>query len=398
MKTLIELYDDRAIENVLGPETFMPEKVIYLCPTEVAEDKATLEALRHFYQVRNLDIKIEFAECSFYKADKIYKQLLNILEKNEDCAVDITGGTDAALFATGMICKEKGIPAFTYSHKRNRFYDICGAEYADDLLCEIEYSVEDFFNMTGGTLRKGRVEKKALVDHFDQFDKFFALYLKYQREWVDFITFMVRISQNSKEEPIRLSVSGDYIQKGERGSRISANPNLLKDLERIKFIHDLTIEENARISFTFADEEVRFWLRDVGSVLELYMYRLCIESKLFGDVVSSAIVDWDGTNAKDSVSNEIDVVASRGVVPLFISCKACEIKTEALNELALLKDRFGGKGAKAAIVTTEICNAAARHRAAQLGIAVIDIEELSQNRALERLFVIMKVKTGDNIL
>lgn len=32
MKTLIELYDERAIENVLGPETFKPETVVYLCP------------------------------------------------------------------------------------------------------------------------------------------------------------------------------------------------------------------------------------------------------------------------------------------------------------------------------------------------------------------------------
>jgi hypothetical protein len=93
-----------------------------------------------------------------------------------------------------------------------------------------------------------------------------------------------------------------------------------------------------------------------------------------------------------SVSNEIDVMAARGVVPLFISCKTNEIKTEALNELAILRDRFGGKGAKAAIVTTEPCNAAARHRAAQLQIAVIDLEELKNSQMSHRLKVIMKAE------
>ena len=78
--------------------------------------------------------------------------------------------------------------------------------------------------------------------------------------------------------------------------------------------------------------------------------------------------------------------------PLFLSCKACDIKTEALNELAILRDRFGGKGAKAAIVTTEVCNAAARHRAAQLGIAVIDLEELKTGQLVHRLKVIMKAE------
>ena len=59
---------------------------------------------------------------------------------------------------------------------------------------------------------------------------------------------------------------------------------------------------------------------------------------------------------------------------------------------AILRDRFGGKGAKAAIVTTEVCNAAARHRAAQLGIAVIDLEELKTGQIVHRLKVIMKAE------
>ena len=50
------------------------------------------------------------------------------------------------------------------------------------------------------------------------------------------------------------------------------------------------------------------------------------------------------------------------------------------------------KGAKAAIVTREGCNAAARHRAAQLGIAVIDLEELKTGQLVHRLKVIMKAE------
>ena len=80
------------------------------------------------------------------------------------------------------------------------------------------------------------------------------------------------------------------------------------------------------------------------------------------------------------------------MVPLFISCKTNDIKTEALNELAILRDRFGGKGAKAAIVTTSHCNAAVRHRAAQLQIAVIDLEELNHSQLVSRLKVIMKAQ------
>ena len=41
---------------------------------------------------------------------------------------------------------------------------------------------------------------------------------------------------------------------------------------------------------------------------------------------------------------------------------------------------------------TEVCNAAARHRAAQLGIAVIDLEELKTGQIVHRLKVIMKAE------
>ena len=178
--------------------------------------------------------------------------------------------------------------------------------------------------------------------------------------------------------------------KGDHGSRNPANEAALKELEQIGFIRDLTIVPGESGAFRFRDTNVRAWLRDVGSVLELYAYKACIDSGIFNDVISSAVVRWDDVLGHGSVSNEIDVMAARGVVPLFLSCKACDIKTEALNELAILRDRFGGKGAKAAIVSTETCNAAARHRAAQLGIAVIDLEELKSGQLVQRLKIIMK--------
>ena len=189
-----------------------------------------------------------------------------------------------------------------------------------------------------------------------------------------------------------LDVAGGYTVKGERGTRNTANEEALRALERLDFIRTLTIVPGERVSFRFRDLNTRAWLRDVGSVLELYTYKACLDSGIFHDVISSAVVRWDDVVGHSSVSNEIDVMAARGVVPLFLSCKACDIKTEALNEIAILRDRFGGKGAKAVIVTTEPCHSAARHRDAQLGIAVIDLEELKTGQLVHRLKVVMKAE------
>ena len=330
-------------------------------------------------------------EVSLFKADNILRQLLAIGETYPDCALDVTGGSDAALFAAGMFAAKTGAPAFTYSRKRNRFYDISGAAFADDLHCTLSYSVEDFFLMAGGTLLPGRVDNALLSPYLDDFDPFFACYLKFRRDWTDIVSYIQRISPSEPGQTPPMSVQGTYTVKGERGSRNSANEAALKEFERIGFIKNLAIVPGESVSFRFRDANIRAWLRDVGSVLELYAYKACIDSGIFNDVISSAVVRWDDTLGHGSVSNEIDVMAARGVVPLFLSCKTCDVKTEALNELAILRDRFGGKGAKAAIVTTEPCNAAARHRAAQLGIAVIDLEELEADLLIQRLKVIMKV-------
>lgn len=389
MDTLIELYDERAIENVAGAETFRPRRVVYLCPQEVAEDRQLQEKLREFFASRGHNMKIEFVGSSLYKADRIFHQLKGIVEGAGDCAVDVTGGTDAALVAAGMLCQAAGVPTFTYSRKQNRFYDISNAPFADRLPCTLSYTVEEFFRMAGGTLRMGRVDNQVLKKYMKDFDGFFAVFLRHRREWGNGVLYIQRISRPVGEE-ISLHAEGSFQQKGERGSRVYANPGLLRDLEQLGFLKNLNIREEEWVSFDFSSEPVRAWLRDVGSVLELYLYKVCVDSGLFRDVISSAVVDWDEATGHDTVRNEIDVVASAGMIPVFISCKATEVKTEALNELAILRDRFGGKGAKAVIATTEPCGAAARHRAAQLGIAVVDLEELSQGKAEARLRVIMK--------
>ena len=391
MNTLIELYDERAIENVLAADMFRPQRIVYLCPTEVAQSRERQEQIGAFFRHRGWNPELFFLEASLYKVDRILRQLLAISEKYPDCALDVTGGSDAELFAAGLFAAQAKVRVFTYSRRKNRFYNISGAEFAENLPCDISYSVKDFFLMAGGTLLPGRVDNGTLKKYLDDIDPFFDCFLRYRRDWTNIITYMQRVSPSEYGQVPSLVVHGNYTVKGERGGRICAKEDALLTLEHIGFLRDLDIVSGEKVSFRFRDVNTRTWLRDVGSVLELYVYKACLDANIFNDIISSAVVRWDEVLGHGSVINEIDVMATRGVVPLFISCKVSDIKTEALNELAILRDRFGGKGAKAAIVSTGRCNAAARHRAAQLGIAVIDRDELETGKLAYRLKVIMKV-------
>ena len=396
MNTLIELYDERAIENVLAADMFRPQRIIYLCPTEVAQNRERQNTIRDFFRRRGWEPELFFMEASSYKVDRIVRQLLAISEKYPDCAMDVTGGSDAELFAAGMFAAQANVSAFTYSRKKNRFYNISGAEFADNIPCNLSYAVEDFFLMAGGTLLPGRVDNATLKQYLDDIDPFFDCFLRHRRDWTNIITYMQRVSPAEYGQVPPMFIRGNYVVKGERGGRISAKEDALREFERIGFIRNLNIVSGESVSFRFRDENTRAWLRDVGSVLELYVYKACLDANIFNDIISSAVVRWNDVLGHGSIINEIDVMATRGVVPLFISCKVSDIKTEALNELAILRDRFGGKGAKAAIVSTGRCNAAARHRAAQLGIAVIDRDELESGKLAYRLKVIMKVEEAES--
>lgn len=389
MQTLIELYDERPIENVLAMEVFRPAEVVFLCPAEAAQDRAMQEKLREYAKKQGLDTRLTFLETSPYRADRVKRQLRRVVETHPDCALDITGGTDAALFAGGLLCAEASIPVFTFSRKRNRFYNISGADFADELLCTVEHKVEDVFLMAGGALRPGRVDNALLPHYLPKIDALFGIYIRYRREWARLVTYIQRLSQCPPDAEPPLHAEGPWEVKGEQGKRVEAPEPALRDLARAGFLRRLRIRRGEHVAFDFRDAQIRWWLRDVGSALELHVYKACLDTGIFHDVRSSVVVDWAGEGRRDSVTNELDAVAVRGVTPLFVSCKTCAVSTDALNELAILRDRFGGAAARAAIVTAEYCRAVTRHRAAALDIDVIDIADLRAGAVSERLRAIM---------
>ena len=390
METLIELFDERPLENILGAEMFRPKRVVYICPEPVARNTALQRQMRAYFSRRGQPAELIFFKADVYDADAVLALLRSILARYPDCAVDITGGTDAVLFAAGLLSAEASIPVFTYSRKKNSFYNIRNADFAEGRVCSLRYAVEDFFLMAGGSVREGRVNNALLERYLPDFDPFFEVFLKYRRDWTKIVTYLQRVSQGGPDGAFSLDVAGPYTVKGERGSRIDAPEDALRALADIGFLSALSIAP-AGVSFRFRDGQVRAWLRDVGSVLETYVYKACLDLGIFDDVRLSVIVDWEGENKSNSVSNELDVMGCRGVVPLFISCKTCDVKTEALNELAVLRDRFGGQVARAAIVTAERGNARMRNRASELNIQVIELSDLTAGRLQQRLKSCMNV-------
>lgn len=382
MKSLIELYDTSPIENVLGTEMFRPNELILICPPEVEQDRDFRRSLRNYFEYRQCPVKLTFVPVSMLDALKIERVLSEILESRPDCAIDIAGGTDAALFAAGAVSGNASV--FTYSRKRNTFFEIKNAPYARNLRCTVQLDAKACFLMAGGTLLPGREDNATLKTMLPEMERLFEVYTKYRRVWNRQINYIQKISS---AEPGKLYAEGRWTEKaGDRN--VNADAGLFNALADAGLILDLKLGETG-LRFRFPNETVRFWLRDIGAVLELQVFRACLAAKCFDDVVLSAVVNWQNVNTqRDGVTNEIDVMAVQGIQPVLISCKTCEIRTEALNELAILRDRFGGKFSRAIIATSCLATknrAPMRRRAAKLDIEVIEWDDLRFDRLVGRL-------------
>jgi hypothetical protein len=137
--------------------------------------------------------------------------------------------------------------------------------------------------------------------------------------------------------------------------------------------------------FSFKNPQVKNCLMVSGRILELAVYVAAQKCGAFDDVKTGVYLGWTrdaqvSTEAVPSTTNEIDVMLMRGIVPLFISCKNGQVKTDELYKLNTVAERFGGKYAKKILITSALNTSdeqqsAFLDRAQNMGIRVIcDIE------------------------
>ena len=382
MRTLIELYDTSPIRNVLATVMFRPQEMILICPPEVAEDPNQKRSLRDFFAYLNCPVKLTLIPVTLLDAGKTERVLREVLESHQDCAIDISGGTDAALFAAGVASGDT--PVFTYSVRKDTFFEIKNAPFARSLPNTVHLDVRSCLMMAGGTLLPGREDNAGLAEMSDRIDRLFRVYSAFRPLWNRQISYIQKISS---AEPGVLEAGGQLREKA-GNKNVDADVEFFGALEEAGLILNLQYTDES-VSFRFPDERVRFWLRDVGAVLELQVFRACRAAGCFDDVVLSAVVNWQsGKINRDSVTNEIDVMAVQGIQPVFISCITSEVHTDALNELAILRDRFGGKFARAILVTSGVTGKTrepVRRRADKLGIELVEWEDMSLESLINRL-------------
>lgn len=393
MKTLIKFLSDEPILNVLSPVYIKPKETVFMgrpgreYEEEVAKLGRLLGALGAPGSVRYLAVDV-------YDAEQILHQLEILHMESPDCLVDVSGSNNAIIFAVGAFCRAMAVPTMTFDPDEACFRNISGAAELEEKRPKECFTVETVLRIAGGSLREhGHISTNALSGPLGRcVPGVWDIFCRNRRQWGEHVSWLQRVSAPDTDENGRvlndsLDVDTEEVVRAPDGKQLRSNPAILRGLASCGAIEDLRMADG-RVAFRFPSALLRSCLKDPGIWLELYTCQTAQESGVFDDVQVSVVIDWDGLDSVNNLINEIDVTATRGLRPLFISCKIGVLSPAYVNEIYVLCSRFGGCMARAAIVTMSAPGRDAPaivKRAESLGVTIIDRDDIERGLLSHRL-------------
>ena len=356
MLTLIELFDECQIENVMAGLKLMPDKIVfvghkkYMTPARIA-------AVEKFFRNRSHNINFEYKTVGRYDFDSIYRELTDICINNDRCTIDITGGKEIILAATGAVAHENHIPVVQFDVRNGRFIPVMNCETMEDFP-DVALNFEESVMLNGGAVvRKGSDDFEW--EFSQDFNSDLEIIWNICRQNCSLWNKNIGILSAFEPQPF----SGNSLEVTVSRKKLPDNYDFVKIFLDKGLLTDY-YEDSDRISFRYKNENVYRALSKAGNILELYTYMLLREINLedatfYDDILTGVVVDWDGVVYKSfrypaDTQNELDIVVMRGATPVFVSCKNGEVHKEALYELDTVADKFGGKYAKKALVCTYV--------------------------------------------
>jgi len=356
MKTLIELFDNCQLKNVIAGLNFKPEKIIFVGFKQNMRPQL-LNSLEKFFNMKNIKADIKYEYVSRYDYSSIVERLNNIIDKNEDCCFDLTGGRELVLVAMGEVSATRKIPMFQFDLKTGELIHVNNCS-SIPLPKKENISIEECVTLNGGAV----VNPKTDWDMNEEFCKdiysMWNICKKNPNAWNNNSSVLASLEKRAFND-MSLSV-GSKIK--ERDSREIDN-SIIQSLADCGVIKELRLQKEY-ISFRYKNEQVRKCLVKSGNVLELMAYMLTREisaenNNCYNDIKVGVMVDWDGIVNGDirtsrDTRNEVDVFLMRGHTPIFVSCKNGAVTKEALYELESVAEKFGGSFSRKVLLTTYI--------------------------------------------
>ncbi len=395
IKTIIELFDACQIENVVAGLRFLPEKIVFVGFDEVMKPRKQ-NALKKFFEMHNMNVEIEFEKIEDrYKYDTIYNKLLSIVEKNEDCCFDLTGGRELVLTAMGEISAVKNVPMVQFNVRTGRYIPVKNCENIE-VAEKCSITIDESVVLNGGSVvHSDRNDYKWTFNNelYCAIDILWDICSMDCAKWnfqCDVFEGFEKFGSFDKNT-LTVKASLSHIKECKKATFVDYD--ILSRLKKNGYILDYE-NDGEFITYRYKNSDIHQCLTKAGNILELYTYKTLQEINgdqpgLYDDIDVGVFVDWDGIEYKRSehkreTRNEIDVVAIRDLVPIFISCKNGNIDNEALYELYTVADKFGGEYVKKILLTSFVSSDLNKRkyllkRAEDMGIITIeDVDKMTK--------------------
>ncbi len=363
IKTLIELFDSCQIENVVAGLRFLPQKIVFVGFKQTMTKKRTAD-LERFFAMRGISIAFEYEIVGRYDYDFIYNKLNQIIDSNDDCCFDLTGGKELVLTAMGAVAAIRNVPMLQFDVASGSLIKVQSCQHIAEPP-KASMTIKESVVLNGGSVVSNEPEdfKWVLNDDFkNDIDVMWSLCRQkcglWNRQCIAFGNFE-RFGSIDRNLCVRANL------RQMREDRIFAlvDEKLLDKLEFHRLITGRKIINDV-LTFRYKNKQVRECLTKAGNILELYAYKTAKEIAAeapgyYDDIDIGVFVDWDGVIHDDNqgetdTRNEIDVMLMRDLIPIFISCKNGEVHKEALYELAAVAEKFGGEYARKILLTTYV--------------------------------------------
>lgn len=212
-----------------------------------------------------------------------------------------------------------------------------------------------------------------------------------------------------------LWIKGATLYKNEEAEELkNSKESLMSRLLDKRLISDLEYvdeEEKSLVSFKIKNDAIAFYLKDKGHLFELVVYEAFHNSGILDDVQTGVRLSWDidyvspyekvkeglknrlgfsksigfgvlssqtkiyPKNVSCFTENELDVIAIKGMTPIFVSCKSgASLKHEFIYEIDSMSRHFNAFGALSVFAEADGDRAAFGRRAYQTQISLLDID------------------------
>lgn len=362
MKTLVELFDEEQILNLIAACQIDPDLVIFLY---TADQKHLIhkDALK-----RLIKTEIQFIEFTLAGLETVMDQITG-----DEIYVDVHGGNDFAISVISKAARDREYMLCYGGVTTDQFYVLNGEDTTTQKLHIPKLTVREIVELYGGSVRD---LPEAYFDDYGRkaAEECLAMHRADSRRWTAFAKAISSAGSGQKENIVWYA-DAKFFREYE---------DILNSLPHV---FDHCGFNGAKTELVFHDIAYQILVSDIGVPFEYETYYQMTDSKAFDDVDLRVNIDWNGGEfVSGDPNSELDVVASLNGRLISISCKAGKYDQQAIYEVKANADKFGGfTSVPVLCADIDMSRPEYVEKANELGVLLIEHEDMKNKKAAKRI-------------